>query len=77
MKYPSGEKVRLGDKVRLRDGTEGLVVCSIDTREYTAAYPKEQWEYLQRGVLVDFSKHGLIHYEQPEPDLQLVDRAAA
>ena len=77
MKYADGQEARLGDKVRLGDGAEGLVVCSIDTGEYSPAYPKAQWDYLQLGVMVSFEKYGVVHYEQPDPDLELIARAAA
>jgi len=75
MKYPDGQDVRLGDRVRLGEDDRGIVVASIDTGEYSAEHPQAQWGYLERGVLVAFPKWGLIHYEQPEPDLQLIARA--
>ncbi len=77
MRYSNGQEARLGDKVKLGDGSEGVVVCSIDTDEYTSEYPKDQWEYLKRGVMVNFPKYGVIHYEQAEAGLELVERAAA
>lgn len=76
MKYPDGQTVHLGDKVRLGSDAEGFVVCSIDANEYTEEYPKAQWDYLQKGVLIHFSLHGLIHYVEPEEDLTLVERAS-
>lgn len=77
MKYADGQEARLGDKVRLSDGAEGVVVFSIDTNEYSPAYPKAQWDYLKRGVMVSFEKHGVIHYEEAEPGMELVARAAS
>ena len=77
MKYADGKDARLGDKVRLSDGAEGVVVCSIDTHEYSPAYPKEQWDYLKRGVMVSFEKYGVIHYEDAEPGLELVERSTS
>jgi hypothetical protein len=77
MKYPDGREVRLGDKVRLGQDRDGVVVCSIDTSEYTDTYPKAEWAHLQRGVLINFPTYGLIHYEQPEDDLELIARATA
>ena len=56
MKYADGQEARLGDKVRLSDGAEGMIVLSIDTDEYSPAYPKAQWDYLKRGVMVSFEK---------------------
>ena len=75
MRYSNGQIVRVGDKVKLGDDSEGVVGCSIDTDEYTVEYLKAKWGYLKRGVVVNFPQHGLIHYEQSEPDLELLERA--
>ena len=75
MKYPDGKEAHLGDKVRLGQDEEGVVVCSIDTGEYSDKYPEEQWGYLQRGVLINFPNSGLIHYEEPDSDLSLIKQA--
>ena len=75
MKYPDGQQVKLGDRVKLGKDREGIVVCSIDTDEYSAEHPKEQWGYLKKGVMIEFSLYGLIHYEEAEPDLELMGRA--
>jgi len=74
MKYPDGQDVMLGDKVRLGDDDGGVVVCSIDAGEYSAEAPEEQWSYLKKGVMIKFPKFGLIHYDKPEPDLALIAR---
>lgn len=75
MKYCDGRDVRLGDKVKLGDD-EGIVVCSIDTGEYSEEHPESAWGYLWKGVMISFPKYGLIHYEEPEEDLQLLSRAS-
>lgn len=75
MKYPDGQEVKLGDKVKLGQDEGGVVVCSIDDDEYSDDYPKEQWGYLKKGVMINFPSYGLIHYEEPESDLQLIARA--
>ncbi len=74
MKYCDGQEVNLGDKVRLGQDSGGVVVCSIDTDEYDDDYPKAQWDYLKRGVMINFPLYGLIHYVEPEPDLLLIHR---
>ena len=74
MKYLDGRNVRVGDKVRLGEDREGVVVCSIDSDEYSKDFPKDQWSYLKRGVMIEFPLYGLIHYEEPESDLQLLSR---
>ncbi|WP_339715843.1 hypothetical protein [uncultured Sneathiella sp.] len=75
MKYPDGQEVRMGDRVGLGDDREGIVVCSIDTDEYSDAHPREQWAYLKTGAVIEFPSFGLIHYETAEDDLQLIRRA--
>jgi hypothetical protein len=75
MKLSDGHVLVLGDHVTLDGKDIGVVVCSIDTNEYTIAYPASQWDYLKSGVLVEFPAFGLIHYVDPEPDLRLADPA--
>jgi hypothetical protein len=77
MRYTDGQEVRLGDRVKLGDDEGGIVVCSIDTGDYSDGYPEAQWGYLKRGVMIDFPRYGLIHYEEPEPDLRLMERGPA
>lgn len=75
MKYDDGQDVKLGDKVKLGEDENGLVVCSIDDDQYSDEHPKDQWGYLGKGVMIEFPKYGLIHYEYPEPELKLIGRA--
>jgi len=75
MKYPDGQEVRLGDQVKLGENDGGVVVASIDTDEYSDGYPAAQWDYLKKGVMIEFPRYGLIHYEEPDDDLQLIARA--
>ena len=75
MRYPSGEEARLGDTVHLWEGCRGRVVCSLDTDEFTAEYPREAWAHLQRGVLILSEAAGLIHYQEPESGMALIARA--
>ncbi len=74
MKYADGQEVKLGDRVKLGQDEGGVVVCSIDTGEYTDECPEDQWSYLKKGVMIKFPLYGLIHYEEAEPDLQLLGR---
>jgi len=75
MKYSDGQDVKLGDRVKLGNDDQGIVVASMDTDEYSSEHPRAQWAYLEKGVMIEFPTHGLLHYQQPEPDLQLVERA--
>lgn len=74
MLYPSGDKVRLGDRVRLGSEEQGVVVCSLDTDEFSDDYTRADWSSLGKGVLIEFENLGLIHYVEPEQSLELVGR---
>ena len=76
MKYATGEAVKLGDRVSLGKDSSGVVVFIIDTGEYSPSYPETQWGgYLKKGVMIHFPLYGLIHYEELEPDVQLIAHA--
>jgi hypothetical protein len=76
MNYATGESVKLGDRVDLCNSS-GIVVCVIDTGEYCTAYPESQWNYLKRGVLIDFVMYGLLYYkEMIESDVKLIARSS-
>lgn len=77
MRYPDGVEARIGDRVELWEGNVGVVVCSIDTNEYSASYPQEVWEQLGEGVLILSDKAGLIHYVEPESTMRLLSRPAS
>ena len=62
MKYSDGSEAHVGDIVLIDGKHKGTVVASIDTNEYTAAHPKEQWAHLGRGIMVDTDFGGLVHY---------------
>lgn len=68
MKYPNGETVKLGDKVQLSNGDYGSIIFSIDTDEYSAEFPKIEWEYLNKGVMIKSNNGALIHYEDPNEE---------
>lgn len=77
MKYSDGSEVLLGDKVKLWEHTEGKVVCSIETNQFTDTYSKNDWGYLKDGVLIASPQVGLIHYLEPDASLELIERDAA
>ncbi|QPJ62782.1 MAG: hypothetical protein G3M70_13210 [Candidatus Nitronauta litoralis] len=77
MNYLDGQEIRLGDKVvfpREVPDSYGIVVFSIDTDEYSAEYPKKGWEYLEKGVMIDTTWGGLVHYSEPSDEFELVER---
>jgi hypothetical protein len=75
MKYADGKEAKLGDRVKLGQDEGGVVVASIDTGEYSYEHSEDQWRHLKKGEVVAFPLYGLIHYEEPEPDLQLITHA--
>jgi len=68
MKYPDGAEARLGDRVKFSNGECGTIVFSIDTDEYSVDFPKEEWSYLARGVMIKTDAGALVHYEDPNID---------
>jgi hypothetical protein len=74
MKYADGRDIRLGDRVRLGQDDRGVVVASIDTGEYSSGFPATSWGHLKQGVMINFPMYGLIHYEEAEEDLELIER---
>jgi hypothetical protein len=70
MRYPDGQLARLGDRLRLWDGVERTIVCSLNTDEYSAAYPRSEWNCLKTGVLVHSAQTGR-HVEHRVPRLRL------
>ena len=74
MRYPDGQLVRLGDRVKLGADDKCTIVSDIDGDEYSEAHPKEQWGYLGNGVMLESPLYGLIHMESPDPDMQLLSR---
>jgi hypothetical protein len=75
MKYRSGHESRVGDRIRVGGDSSGVVVCSIDTDEYSPEFPREQWSYLGTGVMIQFANY-LVHYTEPDEDLEFLRRAA-
>lgn len=74
MQYADGQEVQLGDRVRLGSDDGGVVVCSIDLRQYSDECPEKDWSYLKKGILVRFPQFGLIHYPECDPELELIAR---
>ena len=73
--YSDGEEVRIGDKVKLWEGCYGVIVASIDAQQYSVEFPQDERNYLKVGVLINSDQAGLIHYAEPDEDLELVERS--
>jgi hypothetical protein len=76
MQYLNGEEILVGDKVTA-DSVEGIVVCVIDSKQFTEDYPENSWAYLEEGALVETEEMGLLHYQEADEDLILVERSNA
>jgi hypothetical protein len=77
MKYSDGTEAHVGDTVKFSDGTYGMVMCVMDTNEYTSEFPCEEWSYLQRGAMIKSESMGLIHYEQFDEEIEFVERTSS
>jgi hypothetical protein len=75
MNYADGQLAKLGDRVQLWVGCKGIIVCSIDTREYSEAYPEDEWGHLGQGVVIGSDAAGLVHIIEPDEDLLFLGRA--
>jgi hypothetical protein len=72
MKYTDGRPIAVGDRVKLWEGQYGTVVCSIDTGEFTPQYARKDWDYLERGVLIESDNLELFHYTEHDEDFEFV-----
>ena len=75
MKYFSGQDVKLGDRVRLDNDGGGVVVGIIQSGEYLDGFSADTLGYLKFGALIRFPMFGVIHYETPDEDVELLGRA--
>jgi hypothetical protein len=74
MYYVDGTSVQTGDVIRM--GREiGTVICDIEARVCLPPHDIVEWQYLGRGILVDFESLGIIHMETADSDIELVRRA--
>lgn len=75
MRYADGTKAKLGDRVIISGNHQGLVVADIDGQEYSPQYPREQWECLGSGILVDTEFGGIVHYQQDSLAGESIERS--
>jgi hypothetical protein len=69
----NGRLIRVGDRVTMGSGITGVVVFSIDTDEFSAEFPREQWQYLGRGIMVRSEQAGLVHLSEGNEDVQVIE----
>jgi len=69
MKYSDdGTEIRLGDRVRIYNSDTGVIVCSVDTDEYSEEFQDDWADTLKSGVLVRTDIGALVHIEYVEED---------
>jgi hypothetical protein len=64
--YPSGERIKVNDKVIFGNDLSGVVVAVIDDNSYSKEFTREQWGHYKTGVLVDTKEIGLTFYQEDE-----------
>jgi len=60
--YEDGQAIKVGDRVSIDSNYTGVVVANIEAGDYSKAHAKEQWDYLEVGVLIDTDFGGIVHY---------------
>jgi hypothetical protein len=51
---------------------DGVVVFSIDTDEFSTEFPKDEWIYLGRGIMVETERVGLVHLKETDEDVEII-----
>jgi hypothetical protein len=67
-----GRLIRLGNRVSIGNGLDGVVVFSIDTDEFSTEFPKDKWVYLGRGIMVETERVGLVHLGETGEDVEII-----
>jgi hypothetical protein len=75
MKYSDGQKIQVGDRVILGSGGDGVVVADIGAGIFSPTFAKKDWSYLEYGIIIEFSKLGVIHFAEVDIDLVFLSRA--
>lgn len=70
MNYHTGELIELGDSIELNNAMTGVIVGIIDESKFSELYPKEEWDYLEKGILIFTDQAGLIHYPEISEDIK-------
>lgn len=74
MKYPTGELIELSDSIELSFDMTGVIVGIIEESKFSNQYPKEEWDYLDSGLLILSDQAGLIHYPDITEDMKLIKK---
>jgi hypothetical protein len=75
MRYSDGNEARIGDVIAIDEHHHGNVVANLDANQFSDAFPRESWQHLQRGILVETDFAGLVHYPNGEHEvMRLLER---
>lgn len=74
MNYHTGESIELNDSVELESDMTGIIVAVIDDSKYSKLYSKEEWGYLERGLLILSDQARLIHYPHITEEIKLINQ---
>ncbi len=73
MNYSNGKLIKPGDRVKLSDGSKGMVVFSVDTNEYTESYNEKEWSYLKKGIMIKSEELGLVHVTEENENIVQIE----
>jgi hypothetical protein len=74
MVYTDGNEAQVGDVVTIDKTFSGVVVASIDNKQYSKDFPAEKWARLGQGVLMDTDFAGLVHYQDSSAERMVLVR---
>ncbi|MBK9586045.1 MAG: hypothetical protein KA099_00330 [Alphaproteobacteria bacterium] len=75
MKYSDGTEISVGDRVKLGEDENGIIIGIICNSPNADNEFSKQWSYLKKGFMAEFPRWGLIHYEEAEDDLTFISRS--
>jgi hypothetical protein len=62
VRYRDGSDARVSDQVVIDGGHRGRIVACLDRGESAPDYAAADWNYLERGLLIETDVGGLVHY---------------
>lgn len=74
MNYLNGQRVQVGDRIRIGNDCESVVVCVFDSGEFSHSFPQKEWDYLKEGFLVISPGMGVVHYPKMNPEVKFIGR---
>ena len=74
MRYSDNRIIKTGDLVCLRGRQLGVIGCVIDNDDYTDEFPKSDYAYLERGIMLRLSNGNVLYLEEYTEELVLISR---